>query len=192
MELHDLLKISGGVLALGMTIPLLVSAVRDHGAGQSFAMWALWALLDTTATISLIVQHGNFWLTAGYALGSVSLAVVLLAQGRFAWGWLETLIALLVVVCLVIWKLGGPKTATVATTLAIVVAGLPGMKELWRAPQRFLAWVWAGYTVASLLALAGGTAWSIEERFAPAVFAVQTLALMLIGLRQKPEASATS
>jgi hypothetical protein len=94
-----------------------------------------------------------------------------------------------VLVCLVIWKSSGPKTATVATTLAIVIAGLPGMIELWRAPQRFLAWVWTGYTVASLLALAGGTAWSIEERFAPAVFAAQTLVLTGIGLRRKPEAS---
>jgi hypothetical protein len=189
MNGNDLLKISGGLLALLMIIPLVVSAVRQNGAGQSFAMWALWALLDTTVTVSLIVQRGNFWLTAGFALGSLVLAAVLLAKGRFAWSWVESLIAALVVVCLAIWTLSGPQVATVATTGAIVIAGVPGMIALWRSPQRAQALVWAGYTVANLLALVGGTAWSIEERFAPAVFAVQTLALMAIGLRGKPEAS---
>ncbi len=189
MNGNDLLKISGGLLALLMIIPLVVSAVRQNGAGQSFAMWALWALLDTTVTVSLFAQRGNFWLTAGFALGSALLAGVLLVKGRFFWGWVESLIAALVVVCLVIWKLSGPQVATVATTVAIVVAGVPGMIELWRSPQRAQALVWAGYTVANLLALIGGAGWSIEERFAPSVFAVQTAALMALGLRTKPEAS---
>ena len=73
MNGSEALKISGGVLALLMIIPLVVSAVRQNGAGQSFAMWALWALLDTTVTVSLIAQRGNFWLTAGFALGSLVL-----------------------------------------------------------------------------------------------------------------------
>ena len=70
-------------------------------------------------------------------------------------------------------------------TVAIVIAGLPGMVELWRNPQPFVARVWAGYTVANLLALAGGSAWVIEERFAPAVFSVQTTVLVLVGSRRK-------
>jgi len=192
MDFHALLKISSGVLALLMIVPLVASAIRQNGAGQSLAMWALWALLDTTVTVSLIAQGGNFWLTAGFTLGSLVLAGVLLVKGRFFWSWVESLIAALVVVCLVIWKLSGPQVATVATTVAIVIAGVPGMIELWRSPQRAQALVWAGYTAANLLALVGGTAWSLEERFAPAVFAVQTLGLTIIGLRRKPQVSATA
>lgn len=192
MSLHEILKISGGALALLMYVPLIVSAIRDKGAGHSFAMWALWTVLDCTITISLVVQHGNFWLTAGFAVGSVMLALLLLAQGRFAWGWLETAILLLVLVCLGVWKFSGPKLATVATTLAILVAGVPGMVELWRNPQPSIARVWAGFAVANLMGFFGGTDWSVEERFAPGLFALQTLGLVVLGCRPIPAASPVS
>lgn len=184
MNFHEALKIAGGGLALLMYAPLLVSAVRDRGAGQSFAMWALWAVLDTTVTIALVEQHGNFWLTGGFAVGSIALTLLLLACGRFAWGWLETVILLLVLGCLAVWKFSGPRGATIATTVAIVIAGLPGLLELWRHPQPALARIWAGYTVANLLGFWGGAEWTIEARFAPGIFALQTLVLTLVGFRR--------
>jgi len=183
---NDLLKISAGVLALLLYVPLIIGAWRNNGAGQSFAMWALWAVLDTLITISLILQNGNFWLTAGFATGSIVLSLLLLAKGRFAWGRLETAILLLVLVCLAIWKFSGPQMATVATTLAIFIAGLPGLIELWRNPQPAVARIWLGYTIANLMALLGGSAWTIEERFTPGVLAVQTFALVVVGYRTKP------
>ena len=50
MDLHDLLKLSGGALALLLYAPLIVGAIRENGAGQSYAMWALWAMLNTLIT----------------------------------------------------------------------------------------------------------------------------------------------
>jgi hypothetical protein len=185
MDWHDALKISGGALALLMYVPLILGTLRNQGAGQSFAMWALWAVLDSTVTISLIVQHGNFWLPLGLAAGSVTLAVLLLAKGKFSWSFFETGILVLVFVCLGIWKFSGSMWATIATTTAIVIAGIPGMVELWRNPQPALGRIWAGYTIANLLALWGGTSWTIEERFAPGVFAVQTVAFVALAWRQK-------
>lgn len=185
MDPQVVLKISAGALALLMYVPLIISAWRSNGAGQSFAMWALWAVLDTTITISLILQRGNFWLTAGFAIGSIVLTLLLLAKGRFAWGRFETVILLLVLGCLAVWKFSGPRTATVATTVAIFIAGLPGLIALWRNPQPAIARIWIGYTVANAMAFLGGSAWSIEERFAPGVFAVQTLALVYAGYREK-------
>lgn len=185
MSPSELLKITAGLLAFVMYAPLVIGAVRSKGAGQSFAMWALWAVMDSTATLSILVQRGNFWLVLGLAVGSITMAVLLLAYGRFAWGRLETAILLLVVVCLGVWFFSGPKSATIAATLAIVVAGIPGMVELWRNPQRSLAVIWSGFTLANLLALLGGRNWSIEERFAPAAFVLQTLAFVAIAARPK-------
>ena len=183
MDLHALMKYCGGTLALLMYVPLITGVIRTNGAGQSFAMWGLWAVLDTIITISLIVQGGNFWLTAGFAAGSVVLSFLLLAKGRFAWGRLETGVLLLVLGCLVIWIFSGPKIATVATTAAILIAGLPGLIELWRNPQPSVARVWVGFTVANVLAFVGGAGWSIEERFAPGCFSVWTIVLVCVGCR---------
>jgi hypothetical protein len=118
-------------------------------------------------------------------VGSIILSVLLLARGRFSWGRLENVISALVIVCLCVWMFSGPEMATIASTVAIVIAGFPAMVELWRNPQRGIAHVWLGYAGANALAFFGGADWSVEERFAPGVFVVQTLALALIGYRTK-------
>ena len=62
MDFHDALKIAGGLGALALFVPMAVEAIKDGGAGQSFATWLLWAALDTILTISLFLQGGNYLL----------------------------------------------------------------------------------------------------------------------------------
>ena len=54
MDFHESLKTAGGVLVLLLFIPMLAVAMKDGGAGQSFAMWFLWGALDTILTVSQI------------------------------------------------------------------------------------------------------------------------------------------
>ena len=101
MDFHDLLKIAGGILALALFVPMAVEVIKDGGAGQSFATWFLWAALDTILTISILLQHGNFLLPLGFAIGGMILTALLLVKGRFAWGRTDSLILVLVLGCLV-------------------------------------------------------------------------------------------
>ena len=170
MNGHDLLKLAGGVLALTMYVPMIVEIIRARGAGQSFATWGLWAVLDTILTITLWQQHGNYLLSLGFAVGGVALAAVLLAQGTWKWGWFETVIALMVLASLAVWQFSGPRNATLAVTTAVCLAGAPGFVDMLRQPQPAAATLWAGFTVANLLAFFGGTAMTVEERLVPAAF----------------------
>jgi len=179
MDYHDFLKIAGGLGALALFVPMAVEVMKDGGGGQSFATWVLWAALDSILTVSVIQQHGNFLLPLGFVIGGVVVTGLLLAQGRFAWGRLDTVILALVLGCLAGWKLGGAKPATVAATTAICVAGIPGMIELWRNPQRQVGNIWGGYVLANGLAFLGGTAMTVQERFAPGVFAAFSLLMFL-------------
>jgi len=172
MNGHDILKLAGGVMALALYAPMTIEIVRARGAGQSFATWGLWAVLDTILTITLWQQHGNYLLSLGFALGGVALAVALLWQGNWSWGKFETIIALMVLASLAVWKFSGPRNATIAVTTAICLAGIPGFVEMLRQPQPSAAKLWAGFTVANLLAYFGGTAMTLEERLAPAAFTV--------------------
>ena len=104
---------------------------------------------------------------------------LLLAKGRFAWGRLDTVILALVLGCLAGWKLGGAKAATVAAATAICLAGVPGLVELWRNPQRQIGNIWGWYVLANGLAFLGGTAMTVQERFAPGVFAIFSLLMFL-------------
>ena len=187
MDFHDFLKITGGIGALALFVPMAVEVIKDGGAGQSFATWMLWAALDTILTVSLFLQHGNYLLPLGFAAGGIVLTTLLLAKGRFAWDRMDNVILLLVLGCLIGWKLGGAKTATVAATLGICLAGIPGLVELWRNPQRKVGNIWGWYVLANGLAFWGRTAMTVEERFAPGVFAVYSL-LMFVASR-KPGAA---
>jgi len=171
MDIHDFLKLAGGVMVLGLFVPMILEIVRTRGASQSFATWGLWAVLDSMLTITLYQQHGNYLLSLGFAVGGVFLAAVLLAQGGWTWGKFETIIALMVLASVAVWKFSGPRNATIAMTTAICIAGLPEFVELLRKPQPSVGWLWLGYTVANTLAFFGGTAMTVEERFPPAAFA---------------------
>lgn len=170
MDVHALLKLAGGLIAMGLYLPMILEIIRARGAGQSFATWGLWAVLDTILTVTLWQQHGNYLLSLGFAVGGVALAAVLLAQGIWTWGRFETVIALLVLASLAVWAFSGPRNATIAVTTAVCIAGVPGFVEMLRRPQPAAGRLWAGFTVANLLAFFGGTAMTVGERLAPAAF----------------------
>jgi len=185
MDYHQGLKIAGGLLALLLFIPMILGILKDGADGQSCATWLLWGMLDTVLTVSIIEQRGNFLLPLGFAIGDLCLVVLLLAKGRFTWGWFETAILLLVVGCMAAWKFAGPKPATIAATLGICFAGIPGWLAMLKQPQRKVGNVWAGYILANGLSFFGGTAMIIEERFAPGIFAVCSLAMFAASRRKQ-------
>lgn len=184
MDFHAALNITGGALVLVLFIPMLAVAMKDGGAGQSFAMWFLWFALDLILTVSLFEQHGNYLVSLGFAIGDAFMTVLLLVKGRLVWGRFENVILGLVIICLVGWKVGGNVTATVFTTLGICIAGIPGLVELWKTPQRNVGNLWAAYVVANGISFWGGKAMTIEERFAPGVFAGYSLLMFLASRRR--------
>src|SRR5262245_32213253 len=151
MDIHQTLSIAGGAAALAFFIPMLAASWKNNGAGQSFATWLLWGALDLILALSIIKQRGNPFLPLGFLIGAACLVALLIVKRRYGWGRFETVILMLVLGCLGVWHLGGSKVATIATALGICVAGVPGLVELWKNPQRNLGTVWAGQIVASVL-----------------------------------------
>ena len=186
MDHHQLLKIAGGLMALLLFIPLIMSVMKEGAEGQSCATWFLWGLLDTMLTISVIEQRGNFLLPLGFAIGDILVVILLLMKGRVSWGRFETGILAMVIGCIVGWKLAGPKIATISATMGICVAGVPGLLAMLKHPQRKIGNVWAGYILANALSFFGGTAMTIEERFAPGVFALCALVMFAASRVKKP------
>ena len=185
MNFHSILSTAGSVLALALFVPMIINVRRDGGAGQSFATWLLWAALDTTLTITIYQQHGNFLIFTGFALGGIGMSIALISRGRFSWGWFETAVAFLVLGCELIWKTAGPRMATIAATAAVCVAGIPGLVALWKNPDRKTGRLWWGYVLANGLAFLGGTAMTVEERMFPGVFTILS-ALMVVAAYRRP------
>ncbi|HLX70237.1 MAG TPA: hypothetical protein VKV04_11480 [Verrucomicrobiae bacterium] len=185
IDLQHGLRIAGGLLALLLFVPMIAGILRDEARGQSCASWLLWTALDAVLTISLIARNGNFLLPLGFTIGDIAVVVVLvlIVKGKFEWGRFDTLILALVIGCVIAWKLGGPRTAAIASTLGVCIAGIPGLVAMWREPQRRVGTVWGGYVIANGLSFFGGTAMTVEERFAPGMFAMVSLALFMASRR---------
>lgn len=184
MDIHEILKIAGGVGTLLLFIPMAMQILKDDGAGQSFATWILWAAMDSILAASTIIRHGNFFLPLGFAIGGVAMTILLLSKRRYSWALLDTIILALVVGCIITWEIGGARTAIVASTLATSIATIPGLIELWRNPQRVVGNIWGAYAITNFLAFLGGTAMTIEERFTPAIFTVLSFLMFVAGRRK--------
>lgn len=172
MDYHEFLKIAGGIMALVLFWPLIRVIIREGAEGQSGASWLLWGLLDTILTISVIEQRGNFYLPLGFAIGDLFIVILLLKKRSFRWGFFDTVIMLIVIGCVMGWKVSGLRLATISATLGVAVAIIPGVREMLKHPQPKIGNIWAGYVLANVLSFFGGSSMTVEERFAPGVFAL--------------------
>ncbi len=186
MDYHQGLQIAGGLLALLLFIPLILSIVKEGAEGQSCATWLLWGALDTILTFSLLQTGGNYFLPLGFAIGDFAVVILLVVKGKVNWGMFETIILLLVMACLAVWKWAGPMMAAISSTLAVVIAGLPGLRAMLKNPQRRVGNIWMGYVLANVLSFFGGTAMTVKERFTPGVFAFFALLMFVASRRKKP------
>ena len=177
MDYHYVLKIAGGLLALLLFVPMIIGILKEGAEGQSCATWLLWGALDVILTVSLVRSQGNYFLPLGFAIGDFAVTILLVARGKFRWGSFESGILLLVAICLATWQLGGPMVAAISSTLAVCVAGIPGLLAMLKNPQRKTGNVWAGYVLANGISFFGGSGMVMKERFAPGVFALCSLAM---------------
>lgn len=96
----------------------------------------------------------------------------------------------MVVICLIGWILSGPRTATILSSIAVVIAGEPQLRDTAKDPWSAPLPVYFGFFVANILSVIGAEDWSIEEAFYPSCCAVYCGVLVLIAMRkfwlQKP------
>jgi hypothetical protein len=182
---HQVLRIAGGLSALLLFIPMIAVILRDNGAGQSCATWLLWGALDAIVTVSVVEQHGNFLLPLGFTIGDTALVALLVTKRHFRWSSFETIILVLVIGCIIGWEMSGPRVATITATLGICVAGVPGLVALWKQPQRTVGNIWLAYVAANLMAFFGGRTMTVEERFAPGVFAFAAFVMFAASRRRR-------
>ncbi|MEK9152401.1 MAG: hypothetical protein AAB692_03475 [Patescibacteria group bacterium] len=175
---------AGSILAILTYFPLW----KQISAGeikQNLLTWVLWGALDLVAAATIIVQNGSFLLPATYTIGS-ALTVLFIARtgNKTSWTWFESLVASLVVASMALWYASGDKVATIASTTAMLIAGVPQIIDAWKKPHEMPVLVYASYFAANCLSMAGGKSWSVEDRFYPATAAVFCLVLVALSGRK--------
>jgi hypothetical protein len=153
-----------GIICMAAYIPLSVGIVKNK-VEQSFAAFMLWGMLDTIASITTIVQEGNFWLPLGNAVGASAIALLLLVKRQASWSWIESMTFFLVIICLMIWYTSGEQAGIVASSLAVVIASIPQVVDTYKKPTSTPAGAYLIFLSANILSFVGGKNWTIEERF---------------------------
>jgi hypothetical protein len=172
------------MIALSLYFPLCKAIVKG-GLEQNFATWALWTLLDVIATITIIIDKGNFGLVAAYVCGGIATSVcILLSPAKVRLTWVELMTIALVLACIDIWIYFGSSMTVIASSVAVVIAGIPQGFDAWKNPDRKSAMIYAGYFIANTLSLIGGKNWSIEERYYPALTMGLCLTITLCFMRK--------
>ncbi|MEK7554799.1 MAG: hypothetical protein AAB518_02330 [Patescibacteria group bacterium] len=158
--------VAGSAIGLLAFVPLAKQIIRGE-IRQNFATWILWTAMDGTAAVTIIAQKGNFLLPAGYSLACFVTALLILRSKTFAWTKFETMVTFLVTICLVVWYFSGAWMATIASTAAMLIAGVPQLLETYRKPWDSPFTVYAMFTIAPIFSMLGGRGWTIEERLYP-------------------------
>jgi hypothetical protein len=186
--LHDtsgFFQLMAGIVGFSAYVPLTVGIIRER-ASQSFAAFLLWGLLDAIAMVSSILQHGNFWLATSNVVGTFFIAALLLYKGQFEWSKTETLTCVLVVVCLIIWYVSGNTGAIVASSVAVVLAGIPQMSHTFRHPQQTPVAVYVIWVCANTISFLSARGWTIDEVFYAFCSLVLCSAILAIALLKRP------
>lgn len=172
-------------IALILYYPLIAGIVRVRNPVEhNVATWILWVALDTIVLISVILQKGNHLLLVLYCIGGTTVVVCLLYRKLFKWTRFESFVLILVILCLMIWSMSGPRWATIASTIAVWISGCPQIRDSWRKPDRMVGLIYMGYTIASGLSFLGGKSWSIEERFYPGMMTTLCGAIAIAAMRE--------
>jgi len=183
MGLTSVLPLLAGFLGIIAYLPL-ISGILKNKIEQSFAAFMLWGMLDIIATITTILEGGNFWLPLSNAIGSNLMAILLVFKKQVSWSWIETMTSILVVICLIIWYMAGETAGILSSSLAVVVASIPQMVDTFKSPETTPTGPYIIFLTANIVSFIGGKDWTIAERFYPACSIFLCLVIVLFSLRR--------
>jgi hypothetical protein len=183
MAVTALLQVIAGIIGIIAYFPLIVGIIRNK-IEQSFAAFLLWGMIDTIATITTVLEKGNFWLPLANAVGSCIVTTLLAIKKQISWTWIETMTAFLVAVCLLVWYTTGEIAGIISSSLAVVVASVPQMVATYKTPATTPTGSYVIFLTANIMSFVAGKSWTIEERFYAGCSVFLCLVIVVFSLRQ--------
>lgn len=174
------------IIVIGFIPYLLLSyGIAKNTVKQSLSTWMLWLTLDVIVVSALIAQKGNYIVFAVFTVGTLLVNIFLFAKKQFKWEGFDTIVTILVFVCIIIFYVSGPYGATIATTIALTVAGLPQVKSTWEEPEKTPTLPYFLFAITSLLSVIGAKEWSVPERLPQMSSVIFTTIIIILSLRRK-------
>ncbi len=134
---------------------MVTGVILSGGKGLTFSTYLLWTSLAVIVTINLKAQKIDNRLVTIYAIGAGSVSLSLLCLGKSGWSSFDTIVAILVIICIIIWKVGGPRLALIAMVVAGLIAAMPFTIMTWKNPESSPVIANVGFLAANLFTYLG-------------------------------------
>jgi hypothetical protein len=157
----SILSVVVGALAY---LYMVVTTAKGTGEGVSLSTFGLWSALAWITGFTMLKQKANPAVPMIYGIGAGATTLVLLIKGRYGWSGFDTIIAALVVLCIVLWLTNGAKWALILSVAAAVIASLPFIIMTWKSPAGSPIIPNSGFLLANTLMLISAKAWTLEDR----------------------------
>jgi hypothetical protein len=158
---------------------LIVALIRSSGEGLSLTTFALLSALAWITSLTMLKQKANPAVPMIFGLGATITTITLLIKGRYGWSNFDTLIAALVVACIVLWLTSGPKLALIMSIVASAIAFIPFIALTWKSPGTSPIIPNTCFLLANILAFASAKTWTLEDRLYSSVNIVLCSALVI-------------
>jgi hypothetical protein len=130
---------------------MVIGVIRNHGEGLTLSTYVLWAALGWIVTFNLRSQKIDAKLVTVYALGATGVSIALLFMRKTGWSQFDTVVAILVIICLFVWKTAGAHWALIAMVTAGLIASLLFVVMTWKNPEMSPIVANLGFFLANLL-----------------------------------------
>ncbi|MDO8600138.1 MAG: hypothetical protein Q7R73_00775 [bacterium] len=181
--MNGFLIYSGGIVSLLNMLYFAWRVGSGAVAPTNTASWLMWFLLDITALAIAIAERKPYALALSYAIGALSILLVHLFLGTWAWTSVEIFSAIGVVVSVALWQKLSGDWGIIACVSAMTIAGIPLTVMMWASPAPQTFWLFANTAIACGLTLLGTRPWTIGNSFLAWGGLVYNGAMALIVLR---------
>lgn len=151
--------------SIGAYVPLIIGTLKNKfDKSQVFTTWFLYFLLDIITMFSSNKLDGNYVILFGFAVGSFIMAFILLYQGRIGWSWLESVVTILIILCIIAWYYSGPYWALIFGIGSESIVGIYLIIKTFTNPTvkyNLLAYIM--FLIVSIIAIFDGKDWSLEQ-----------------------------
>ena len=148
---------------------MVVTTAKSTGEGLSLTTFGLWAALAWISAFTMRKQGASYAVPMMYGSGGTKVTFVLLYKGKFGWTAFDSIIAGLVIVCVVLWLTSGVRWALIMSVVAAVIAAIPFIMLSWKDPVHTPIVASSGFLLTNILSLIAAKAWTLEDRLYPGV-----------------------
>lgn len=167
MNIKKNLGILSVVVGASAYLYMIAITCKGTGEGLSLTTFLLWSMLAWITGFTSIKQGANPAVPFIYAVGATATTIVLLYKGRAGWSQFDSLIATLVILCVVLWLSKGAKWALILSVMAGMIASVPFILVTWQTPASSPIIANSGFFFANILSFAAAKAWTLEDRLYP-------------------------